>query len=249
MFFNGEVAIITGSARGIGRAIAERFCKEGAKAAIVDVNEEEGTLCAQSIRAATGGDAQFFKCNVMSVDEIMGCIKSVAEKFGHIDILVNNAGILHTTPIEDMTEEEWDRIMAINLKSVFFMTQQVIPYMKESGKGSILNISSLAGRMGGYANGLGYTASKAGIIGLTYGFANRLAKYDINVNAIAPGTTKTDILKDIPKDKLAELKSSIPLGRFGKPEDMANAAVFLTSSQANFITGTVLDVNGGMFVG
>lgn len=249
MFFNGEVAIITGSARGIGRAIAERFCKEGAKAAIVDVNEEEGTLCAQSIRAATGGDAQFFKCNVMSVDEIMDCIKSVAEKFGHIDILVNNAGILHTTPIEDMTEEEWDRIMAINLKSVFFMTQQVIPYMKESGKGAILNISSLAGRMGGYANGLGYTASKAGIIGLTYGFANRLAKYDINVNAIAPGTTKTDILKDIPKDKLAELKSSIPLGRFGKPEDMANAAVFLTSSQANFITGTVLDVNGGMFVG
>ncbi len=249
MFFNGEVAIITGSARGIGRAIAERFCKEGAKAAIVDVNEEEGTLCAQSIRAATGGDVQFFKCNVMSVDEIMDCIKSVAEKFGHIDILVNNAGILHTTPIEDVTEEEWDRIMAINLKSVFFMTQQVIPYMKESGKGSILNISSLAGRMGGYANGLGYTASKAGIIGLTYGFANRLAKYDINVNAIAPGTTKTDILKDIPKDKLAELKSSIPLGRFGKPEDMANAAVFLTSSQANFITGTVLDVNGGMFVG
>ena len=249
MLFNGEVAIITGGARGIGRAIAERFCMEGAKAAIVDIDEKEGVLCAQSIRAATGGESQFFKCNVMNVDKLRDCIKSVKDKYGRIDILVNNAGILHTTPIEDITEQEWDRIMAINLKSVYFMSQQVIPYMKEAGGGSILNISSLAGRMGGYANGLGYTASKAGIIGLTYGFANRLAKYSINVNAIAPGTTKTDILKDIPKDKLENLKASIPLGRFGKPEDMANAAVFLTSQQAEFITGVVLDVNGGMFVG
>lgn len=249
MLFNGEVAIITGSAQGIGRAIAERFCQEGAKTAIIDINEKKGTLCSQAIRATTGGDSHFFKCNVMSVDEIKNCVKSVADKFGRIDILVNNAGILHTTPIEDVTEEEWDRIMAINLKSVFFMTQQVIPYMKEIGRGSILNISSLAGRMGGYANGLGYTASKAGIIGLTYGFANRLAKDNITVNAVAPGTTKTDILKGIPKDILNKLKSSIPLGRFGKPEDMANAAVFLTSPQAGFITGAVLDVNGGMFVG
>ena len=249
MLFNKEVAIITGGARGIGRAIAERFCLEGAKAAIVDVDEKEGVLSAKSIRSETGGEAQFFKCNVKNVDEIKDCIKSIKDKYGRIDILVNNAGILHTTPIEDITEEEWDIIMAINLKSVFFMSQQVIPHMKEAGGGAILNISSLAGRMGGYANGLGYTASKAGIIGLTYGFANRLAKYKINVNAMAPGTTKTDILKDIPKDQLEDLKASIPIGRIGKTEDMANAAVFLTSSQADFITGAVLDINGGMFVG
>jgi NAD(P)-dependent dehydrogenase (short-subunit alcohol dehydrogenase family) len=248
MLFNGEVAVITGAARGIGRAIAEKLCKEGAKAAIVDIDEEKGLQCVQAIQSA-GGEASFFKCDVMSVDEISNCVKSIAARFGHIEILINNAGILHTTPIEDVTEEEWDRIMAINLKSVFFMSQQVIPYMKEAGRGSILNISSLAGRMGGYANGLGYTASKAGIIGLTYGFANRLAKYNICVNAIAPGTTKTDILNGIPKEKLDELQASIPLGRFGMPEDVANAAVFLTSAQAGFITGAVLDVNGGMFAG
>jgi len=248
MLFNGELVIITGAAQGIGRAMAEKFCKEGAKAAIVDINEEKGVLCAESIQSA-GGDAHFFKCDVMCVEEISNCVKSIADKFGRIDILVNNAGILHTTPIEDVTEEEWDRMMAINLKSVFFMSQQVIPYMKKAGTGSILNISSLAGRMGGYANGLGYTASKAGIIGLTYGFANRLAKDNINVNAIAPGTTKTDILNDIPMERLDELKASIPLGRFGMPEDIADAAIFLTSSKASFITGAVLDVNGGMFVG
>jgi 3-oxoacyl-[acyl-carrier protein] reductase len=121
--------------------------------------------------------------------------------------------------------------------------------MKKTGKGSIVNISSLAGRMGGYANGLGYTASKAGIIGLTYGLANRLAKYNINVNALAPGTTKTDILNGIPDDKLEELRLSIPLGRFGLPDEIAKAAVFLASSKASFITGAVLDINGGMFVG
>jgi 3-oxoacyl-[acyl-carrier protein] reductase len=248
MLFNGEVVVITGAARGIGRAMAEKFCKESAKVAIVDINEENGVQCAKFIQS-TGGDAHFFKCDVMSVDEISNCVKSIEKTFGHIDILINNAGILHTTPIEEVTEEEWDRIMAINLKSVFFMSQQVIPYMKKAGKGSILNISSLAGRMGGYANGLAYTASKAGIIGLTYGFANRLAKYNINVNAIAPGTTETDILNDIPKDRLNELRAAIPLGRFGKPEDIADVAVFLTSSKAGFITGAVLDVNGGMFVG
>ena len=249
MLYNGETAIITGAAQGIGKAIAEKLCFQGAKVALVDINDEKGTLCAESIREATGGEARFFKCNVKSVIEIKKCVEAVAHEFGRIDILVNNAGILHTTSIDDMTEDEWDDIMSVNLKSVFFMSQQVIPYMKEMGKGSILNISSLAGRMGGYANGLGYTASKAGIIGLTYGFANRLAKDNINVNALAPGTTETDILKDIPGDKLAELRSSIPLGRFGMPEDIANAAVFLTSSQASFITGAVLDVNGGMYVG
>ena len=249
MLFNGEVAVVTGAAQGIGKAIAEELCVNGAKVAIVDINEEKGKKCAESISLATGGEVRFFKCNVMYAEEITKCIEKIVEQFGRIDILVNNAGILHTTPIEDITEDEWDRIMAINLKSAFFMSQQVLPHMKKIGKGSIVNISSLAGRMGGYANGLGYTASKAGIIGLTYGFANRLAKYNINVNALAPGTTKTDILNDIPEDKLNELKLSIPLGRFGLPDEIAKAAVFLASSKASFITGAVLDINGGMFLG
>lgn len=248
MLFNGEVAVITGAAQGIGRAMAKRYCDEGAKAAVVDINADKGEACAEEIRAQDG-DARFFRCDVTDVEAIRNCVRAVDKAFGRIDILVNNAGILHTTPIEDVTEDEWDRIMAINLKSAFFMSQQVIPYFKKQCKGAILNMSSLAGRMGGIANGLGYTASKAGIIGLTYGLANRLAKHKINVNAIAPGTTQTDIIKAISPEKIEALKASIPLGRLGVPEEIAAAAVFLTSPQAGFITGAVLDVNGGMFVG
>ena len=248
MLFSGETAVITGGAQGIGKAIAEAFCAEGANAMIFDIDEDMGETCAKAIRG-TGGAAKFFQCDVTNVAEIEECMAAAAVPFGGIDILVNNAGVLHTTPIEDVTEEEWDRIMAINLKSVFFMTQQVIPYMKRRGGGSVLNISSLAGRMGGIANGLGYTASKAGIIGLTYGFANRLAAESITVNAIAPGTTQTDIIKAISPERLDALRASIPLGRLGTPEDVANAAAFLTSKRAGFITGAVLDVNGGMFVG
>lgn len=248
MLFNGEVAIITGAAQGIGKAIAQALCKQGAKAAVLDIDAQKGQECVREIIAA-GGDAQFFACDVASVDEIKASVQAVADAFGRIDILVNNAGILHTTPIEDIVEEEWDRICDVNLKSVFFMSQQVLPYMKQQKSGKILNISSVAGRMGGKANGLGYTATKAGMIGLTYGFATRLAKHNINVNVIAPGTTQTDILKAIAPDKLEALSDSIPLNRLGRPEEIADAAVFLVSKQASFITGAVLDINGGMFVG
>lgn len=248
MLFDGEVAIITGAARGIGKKIAQAFCAEGARVAILDVDVNQGVACAQEI-VQTGGVAQFFPCDVMVVEQIKSTVQAVAEAFGRIDILVNNAGILHTTPIEEITEEEWDRMMAINLKSVFFMSQQVIPHFRKQQQGNILNISSLAGRMGGFANGLGYTASKAGIIGLTYGLASRLAVDNINVNAIAPGTTQTDILNVITPEKLAALKESIPLKRLATTEDIANSAVFLTSKRASFITGTVLDINGGLYMG
>ena len=248
MMYDGEVAVITGAAQGIGKAIAERYCNEGARVAVVDINAAKGEVCAKAIRAG-GGDAQFFECDVANAQAISGCIKKIAGAFGRIDILVNNAGVLHTTPIEEVTEQEWDRMMAVNLKSVFFASQQVIPYMRKQGGGAILNMSSIAGRMGGIANGLGYSASKAGIIGLTYGFANRLAKDNITVNAIAPGTTKTDIISAISPERLEEVKKSIPMGRLGTPQEIAAAAVFLTSPKAGFITGAVLDINGGMFVG
>jgi NAD(P)-dependent dehydrogenase (short-subunit alcohol dehydrogenase family) len=248
LLFNGEVAIITGAAQGIGKKISKEFCAEGAKTALFDINEEKGQACAQEL-IKSGGKARFFKCNVKCIAEIDACVKEVAKYFGKIDILVNNAGILHTTSIEDITEQEWDNIMAINLKSVFFMSQKVIPFFKKQMSGKIVNISSLAGRMGGIANGLGYTASKAGIIGLTYGLANRLAAYNINVNAIAPGTTETDILKAFTLEEVTQLRNSVPLKRLGTTQDIANAAAFLASAKASFITGAVLDVNGGMFVG
>ncbi len=248
MLFNGEVAIITGAAQGIGRAIAEEFCREGAKAVIFDINDEKGKALESQIRQS-GGEAKYVRCDVSNVKDIEGAVGVAAKEFGTINILVNNAGILHSTPVEDITEEEWDRMMAINLKGVFFMSQKVLPFFKKNGSGKIVNISSLAGRMGGFANGLGYSASKAGIIGLTYGLARRLAGFNINVNALAPGTTETDILKAFTPEKIQQLRESVPIKRLGKPEDIANTVVFLASSKASFITGAVLDINGGMFTG
>lgn len=248
MLFNGEVAIVTGAAQGIGKAIAAEFCKEGAKAAIFDINEDKGKTTAEEI-TRSGGEAIFMRCDVTRPVEIEKAVGEVVSAFGAVNILVNNAGILHSTPIEDVTEDEWDRMMAVNLKSVFFMTQKVLPYFKKQGGGKIVNMSSLAGRMGGFANGLGYSASKAGIIGLTYGFAYRLAKFNINVNAIAPGTTETDILNAFTPERIQQLRESVPIKRLGKPQDIANLAVFLASSKASFMTGAVVDMNGGMFMG
>ncbi len=248
MLFNGEVAIITGSVQGIGLAIAQEFLKEGARVALFDINDVKGKEVEDAL-SAKGGKAKYFHCDVSKVSEIEAAVNLVAKSFGTINILVNNAGILHSTKVEDINEEEWDRMMAINLKSVFFMSQKVLPFFKQNGKGKIVNTASLAGRMGGFANGLGYSASKAGIIGLTYGLARRIAGLKINVNAVAPGTTETDILKAFTPEKIQELRESVPIKRLGKPEDIANLVVFLASSKADFITGAVIDINGGMFTG
>ncbi len=248
MLFNGEVAIVTGGARGIGRAIVEEFVKEGAAVAVYDIDDAEGQSFVRSM-TKDGVKAAYFHCDVSKVSEIEKTVTSTAEELGNIQILVNNAGILHSTKVEDITEDEWDRMMAINLKSVFFMSQKVLPYFKKNGSGKIVNISSLAGRMGGIANGLGYSATKAGIIGLTFGLARRLAGYKVNVNAVAPGTTETDILKAFTTEKIQELRESVPIKRLGKPEDIANLVVFLSSEKASFITGAVIDINGGMFTG
>ena len=166
-----------------------------------------------------------------------------------MDILVNNAGIFHATPIEEITEQEWDNIVDINLKSVFFATQKVLPYMKEKKSGKIVNLSSLAGRNGGFTNGMGYSATKAGIIGLTRGFAARLAQYGINVNAVAPGSTDTGILDGLGESEIRSLTEKIPLGRFGKTAEIASVVAFLCSDEAAFMTGAVVDVNGGMYFG
>ena len=248
MDFRGKTAIVTGAAKGIGRGCAQKLADLGANVVIADMNLE---MALETEKAITdqGGKARAVKVNVKSVADLENMAAFAAETFGGIDILINNAGIFHATPIEEITEQEWDNIVAINLKSVFFATQKVLPHMKEKRYGKIVNLSSLAGRNGGFANGMGYSATKAGIIGLTRGFAARLAQYGINVNAVAPGSTDTGILDGLTSEEIARLVEKIPLGRFGRTPEIASVITFLCSDEASFMTGAVIDVNGGMYFG
>jgi len=248
MDFKGKTAIITGSGHGIGRGCAEILAENGANVIIADINIDMARDVERYL-VEKGLSAKSVQTDVSKVSDIQKMVDFTIEMFGNVDILINNAGIFHPTPIEDITEEEWDCMMAINLKSVFFATQKVLPYMIEQNYGKVVNLSSLAGRSGGIANGLGYSATKAGIIGLTRGFAARLAKYHINVNAIAPGSTDTGILDGLSEAELQRVMSNIPLGRFGKISEIASCIVFLCSGEADFVTGVVFDVNGGMYFG
>jgi len=250
----GHVALVTGGAQGIGREIVLLFLNHGARVIAADIDEPALSELDETVGNTIGNLATseiFFSSlvDVTKVDDLLRVAAQGDEVFGGVDILVNNAGVLHSTAMEDITEEEWDSMMDINLKSCFFASQKVLPSMKRKGWGRIINMSSLAGRMGGYANGLGYSATKAGIIGLSRGMAQRLATYQITVNCIAPGTTESGILSQIPEQKLAELRKMIPLGRFGKTMDIASLVLFLASDMASFITGSTIDINGGMYMG
>ncbi len=243
-----KVAVITGSAQGIGFAIAKKLASQGISVAIADINLEKAQESAKELKNE-GFEAKAFYCDVSSPESLEDLMKQIVESFGGIDILVNNAGILHPTPIEDVTEAEWDKVMAVNLKSVFFACQKALPYLKKSLHPRIINISSLAGRMGGFETGLAYTASKGGINALTYGLASRLAPYGITVNAVCPGTTETDIIQCWTEEQVSSLKSRVPLNRLGKPEDIASAVAYLASEEAGYITGLLMDVNGGIYFG
>ena len=243
MKLEGRKAIVTGGAQGIGLAIAKRLDAEGAQVALFDINEELVKKSAAELSRGIG-----IRCDVSSPDSIEAAVREAAEKMGGLDIVVNNAGILPKSMIEDVTEKEWDLTLDINLKGAFFMSQKALPYLKESEHARIINTSSLAGRMGGFETCMAYSASKGGINAITMGMARQLAKYHINVNAVCPGTTETPITKAFSEEAMARLLTRIPLGRLGKPEDMAAAVAFLASDDASFITGHMLDVNGGMYM-
>ncbi len=241
MRLEGRKAIVTGGAQGIGFAIAKRLDAEGAAVALFDINEELVKKSAAELKNGIG-----VRCDVSSPDSIEAAIKEAAEEMGGLDIVVNNAGILPKSMIEDVTEKDWDLTLDINLKGAFFMSQKALPWLKKSEHARIINTSSLAGRMGGFETCMAYSASKGGINAITMGMARQLAKYHINVNAVCPGTTETPITKAFSEEAMARLLTRIPLGRLGKPEDMAAAVAFLASDDASFITGHMLDVNGGM---
>lgn len=248
MDFTGKVAIVTGSAKGIGKMCAVKLAEHGAKVAIVDIDIETAEKTAAEI-CSSGAVAKAYRVDMSQVSEIKALIPKVVADLGGVHILINNAGILHSTPIEEITEKEWDIISAINLKGVFFAVQSVVPIFKKQRYGKIVNMASLAGRNGGFANGLAYSATKAGIIGMTKGLATRLAQWNINANSVCPGTTATDIIKQFTPDKIKELESKIPLGRLGTVEEIANSVCFLCSDEASFVTGVSMDANGGMYIG
>lgn len=242
-----RVAIVTGGTRGIGRVIALQLSKAGAKVAVVGRDSEKGKEVIDEI-VSSGGEAVLVLGDIADDKQCREIVKKVADKFGQIDILVNCAGGLTATPIEEITREEWDNILGVNLSGTFFMIQSSLPYLEKSKAGRIINISSNAGRMGGYANSQSYTASKGGVIAITKGIARKLAPKQITVNVVCPGTTQTEMSQEYDEETLRTLLGRIPIGRLGKPEDTAAAVCFFASEEAGFITGAVLDVNGGMYM-
>lgn len=275
----GKVALVTGGARGIGKAIAIRLAEEGADIAVIyqstkqhaeDVSklidqigtmdeleklsmtinqidtQEYASQISKSIDSI-GRHSYICQTNVSNPEQVINMVNEVTEKLGTIDILVNNAGIVRDKSFVKMTHEMWNEVLSVNLDGAFYCTKAVIGGMLEKKCGRIINISSVIGRMGnrGQAN---YAASKAGMIGLTQSLAKEFASKGITVNAIAPGFIETDMLKGIPKNIMDTILSQIPLGRLGKPSEIAGAVAYLCSEDGNYITGQVIDVNGGLYI-
>ncbi|OIO63392.1 hypothetical protein COY26_02770 [Candidatus Woesearchaeota archaeon CG_4_10_14_0_2_um_filter_33_10] len=245
MNLKNKVAIVTGSRRGIGKAIALALAKAGANIVVSDINLDDCNKLVEEIKAING-NALAVKTDVSNPEDVSQMINLTTEKFGKVDILVNNAGIYMQKSLTDVTEQDFDRTLDINLKGVFLCSKAVVPEMIKQGKGKIINIASIAGQVG-FANSSAYCASKGAIINITRELALELAQYKINVNAIGPGVIETDMTKDLLEDKATKetLLANIPLSRIGKPEDIANAALFLASDNSDYITGITLFVDGG----
>lgn len=240
-----KVAIVTGGGRGIGKGIALGLAREGAIAVVVDINQPNAEDTAKEIMAM-GRSALALKADVSVSAEVQVMVKATMAQFGRIDILVNDAGTRIVATLLDATEESWGKVMAVNLKGVFLCTQAVAREMVKSGGGSIINISSFLAERGS-VNRISYVASKGGVRSFTMAAALELARYNIRVNNLGPGTTDTPLVREAFGDeaKLAELAKSVPLGRIGRPEDLANAAIFLASGESSWVTGTSLYVDGG----
>jgi NAD(P)-dependent dehydrogenase (short-subunit alcohol dehydrogenase family) len=244
---NRRIVVITGGAKGIGFQIALRFASDGDIVVLLDADQEAGHAAARSLQQK---DLSSFyrETNVAQSDSVRDSIKWVKQQFTGIDILVNCAGILDVGSIEDLDESLWDSVIDVNLKGTYLVTQAAIPCMIGRPNGRIINISSLAGRMGGLRTGLAYSASKAGMIGLTKAIARMVAKHGITVNAIAPGTTNTEMASQFSENDMEAILAAIPLSRLVETDEIAEAVFFLASEKSGMITGTVMDINGGVYM-
>jgi 2-hydroxycyclohexanecarboxyl-CoA dehydrogenase len=243
----GQAALVTGAAQGIGRAIAVRLAAEGAAVALCDIQGERAEAAAREIRA-TGPHAIGLAMDITDLDQVGAAADKVEGALGPIGILVNNAGWERVMPFLDSTPDLWDRIIAVNYRGVLNCCKIVAARMKERGAGKIVSIASDAGRVGSTGEAV-YSGCKAAIIGFSKTLARELAKYRINVNVVCPGPTDTQLLREVMGDRpnlLEALKRGIPLGRLGQPEDLAGAVAFLASPDADFVTGQVLSVSGGL---
>ena len=242
----GKVALVTGGAQGIGKAIALLLAQNGSDIVISDINLEKAEETVKEIEGA-GQRAMAIKVDVANSGEVERMVQTILERFGHIDILVNNAGIARDKLILRMSEEDWDAVLGVNLKGTFNCTKAIIRHMSKQRSGKIVSIASVVGEMGnaGQAN---YSASKAGVIGFTKTIAREFAQRGVNVNAIAPGYIETPMTDALPGKAKEELRRLIPMDRLGRPEDVAEAVLFLVSEASSYITGQVLNVNGGIYM-
>jgi len=237
----GKVAIITGGTRGIGYDIVKKFLDNKAKVVLFGSREESVSKALSSLKE-DGYEVIGFYPNLSDLNDIKKAYEDVINEYGKIDILVNNAGVSSSTPFENYTEEEYEKIVDVNIKAVYNCSKAVVEYMKENG-GVILNTSSMVS-IYGQPSGVMYPASKFAVNGMTKSLARELGKYKIRVNAVAPGITETDMVKALPKEMIEPLIKTIPLGRIGTPEDVSNAFLFLASDMASYITGAILSVDG-----
>lgn len=235
-----KVAVITGGTRGIGFAIAELFLKNGAKVAVLGSRKETVDRALEKL----SGDVMGLYPDLTDYNAVEVAFAEIKAKFGRIDILVNNAGISAREPIEAYDPDAFKGIMDLNVTAVFNGCKAVVPYMKEIGGGSIINTSSMVAKAG-QVSGVGYPTSKFAVNGMTVSLARELGKYNIRVNAVAPGVTRTDMVAALPEEMVARVAAGIPMGRVGEPEEVANAFLFLASDMASYVSGAVLGVDGG----
>jgi 3-oxoacyl-[acyl-carrier protein] reductase len=248
MKFQGKVSIVTGGGTGIGEAIALAFAREGADVAVWDLDGNRAEKVSEAVRKM-GRKSLAIEMNVANAQQVNASAQKVLKEYGRIDILVNNAGICQVIPsLEEIKEEDWDRVLAVNLKGVFLCSKAVMGIMKEQKAGKIINMGSLAGKVGGIATGAHYAASKAAVMCLTKSLAKELAPFGIHVNGLAPGVIETDMTHMITKGDWRAYLSTIPLGRIGVVDEVAKVAVFLASDEASYLAGEIIDVNGGQFM-